>query len=223
MFNKNIEVVQDLLRYLNFRELRKPEVIASLVRAFGIVQWGPAVFGDDEKFKNPVKEMAGIYQTPDQIARALVYLSDFQINSYLEIGVFQGGNFLFTSEYLRQFNPEIVCMALDPTSYLNPQIRDIITASEWMHYLQGTSNDVAGRKYDLVMIDGDHSKAWITKDYENVGKYAKICMIHDIQEVSCPAVSDFWRSLKKGRDHVEFLNHTSPQPLQGIGIIRREE
>jgi len=94
MKNKNIIAVRNLIRALDIESLKNPDVVANLIRAFGIVQWSvTGAFGDDEIFKNQTAEMAGIYQTPDQTAKALVYLSQFEINTYLEIGVFQGGNF----------------------------------------------------------------------------------------------------------------------------------
>ena len=71
MKNKNIIAVQNLIRCLPINALEDAEVVANLVRAFGIVQWGPDAFGEDEKFKNASVEMAGIYQTPNQIAKAL--------------------------------------------------------------------------------------------------------------------------------------------------------
>lgn len=225
MKNKNIVVVQNLIRCLTVEDLRNPEVVSNLVRAFGLVCWGPDVFGEDEKFKNQITEMAGIYQTPDQIGKALVFLSDFKINSYLEIGVFQGGNFLFVSEYLRRFNPEIKCLGIDPTSYLNPEIREITELSDWLRIASVTSDKLSGRKYDLVFIDGDHSADWVKRDYESVGKHAKFCMIHDIQEAACPDVMAFWASLK-GRSKmkiVEFLDTPTGGPIQGIGIIHNEK
>ncbi len=218
MKNKNIIAVQNLLRCLNLDDLKNPEVVANLVRAFGIVQWGPDVFGEDEKFKNPLVDMAGIYQTPDQIGKALIYLSDFEINSYCEIGTFQGGNFLFVSEYLRRFNPEIKCLTIDPTNYLNEEIKEIINQEEYLKFQSASSEEICGQKFDLCFLDGDHSAEWIKKDWENLGRYAKICMIHDIQEVSCPGVVEFWEMIK-GKNPITFLDYTSEQPLQGIGII----
>ncbi len=220
MKNKNIIVVQNLIRCLDLESLKNPEVVANLVRAFGIVQWGPDVFGDDEKFKNPSTDMAGIYQTPDQIGKALVYLSDFEINTYLEVGVFQGGNFLFVSEYLRRFNPDIKCLGIDPTQYLNDEIRMIIESEMFLSFKSITSDQLAGQEFGLVFIDGEHTGDWVKRDYENVGQYAKICMFHDIQEKSCPEVVAFWETVK-GKKPVIFLDCTSKDPSQGIGIIKR--
>ena len=96
MKNKNIITVINLIRLLPLEQLRNPEIIINLIRSFGLVQWGPPVFGDDEAFKNRAVDMAGIYQIPAQLAGALIYLSRFEINSYAEVGVFQGGNFLLS-------------------------------------------------------------------------------------------------------------------------------
>lgn len=221
MKNKNIIAVQNLIRRLDEKSLKNSEVVAYLVRAFGIVQWGPAVFGDDEKFKNSSLDMAGIYQTPDQIAKALVYLTDFKINHFLEVGTFQGGNFLFVSEYLRRFNPDIWCLTIDPTNYLNPEVQEIIDAEDWLTFTPVNSDAMSWKQFDLVFIDGDHTSEWMEKDWNNVGRRAKICMIHDIQETTCPDIVAFWENLKmiEGRKMVEFLDYSSAIPLQGIGMV----
>ena len=215
MRNKNLIPVRNLLRTLDVNSLRNPEVVANLVRCFGIVQWGPPVFGDEEQFKNADSSIVGIYQTPNQIAKALVYLSDYEISSYCEIGVFHGGNFLFTSEYLRRFNPAISCVAIDPTNFLNPEIAALIEEENYLRFFPITSGDISWSKLSLCMIDGDHTAEWVRKDWENIGQHADICMIHDIQEWSCPAVGDFWKELKEQepeRKTAEFLEHTSAMP-----------
>lgn len=180
------------------------------------------MFGKEEIFKNPNVSMAGIYQTPDQIAKALVYLSDFQINTYLEVGVFQGGNFLFVSEYLHRFNSNIRCIGIDPTAnnFLNDEIQSAIEKEVWITFKPITSDSIANQEFDVVFIDGEHTSEWINKDWNNVGKQAKICLIHDIQETTCPDIVAFWEGLKKSKKKVvEFLDCTSPVPTQGIGII----
>jgi hypothetical protein len=219
--NKNIITVINLIRLLPLEQLRNPEIVINLIRSFGLVQWGPPVFGDDEAFRNRAVDMAGIYQIPAQLAGALIYLSRFEINSYAEVGVFQGGNFLFVSEYLRRFNPGIKCTGIDPTNYLNPEIAAIISGQEWMNFRPATSEALTGVRFDLVFIDGDHESGWVVRDWNNLGRHAKICMFHDVQETTCPEIIAFWGKLKKteGKQVVEFLDHTSRIPLQGIGII----
>jgi len=224
--NKNIIAVQNLIRSLDIQSLKNPTVVANLVRAFGIVQWGPEVFGDDERFKNTATFMAGIYQTPDQIAKCLVYLSDYPINTYLEVGIFQGGNFLFVSEYLHRFNPNIRCIGIDPTSasFMNDEIQSAIEKEVWITFKPITSDFIHGCEFDLAFIDGDHTPEWIARDWNNVGQFAKICIIHDIQETTCQACVDFWADLKKlKKKTVEFLDCTSPVPTQGIGVVHNQK
>ena len=222
--NKNIIAVRNLIRTLDIQSLRNPEVVANLVRAFGIVQWGPEVFGDEEYFKNPYPYMAGIYQTPNQISKALVYLSDMEINTYLEIGVFQGGNFLFVSEYLRRFNPNIRCIGIDPTDFLNDEIKWLIDHETFISFKSINSDSVIGQEFDLVFIDGEHTTEWINKDWNNVGKFAKICIIHDIQETTCPDCIEFWNKLRQSKKKIlEFLDYSSKIPTQGIGIIHNQK
>lgn len=225
MKNKNIIAVRNLIRCLDLDTLRSVEVVANLVRAFGLVQWGNDTFGEDELFKNPSVDQAGIYQTPMQIAEALVYVSCFKVNSFLEVGVFQGGNFLFCSEFLRRFNPEIQCLGVDPSAYLNPEIKEIIDKEIFVSFKSMTSDRLEGRSFDLVFLDGDHTAAGVRKDWENVGKHAKICMLHDIQGAICPDVVAFWKALKGDHPNStikEFLAYTG-KPTQGIGLIHNEE
>ncbi len=225
MKNKNIIAVTNLIKCLDTDSLRNPEVVANLVRAFGLVQWQTESFGEDVIFKNPSVDMAGIYQTPMQIAEALVYLSTFKVNSFLEVGVFQGGNFLFCSEYLRRFNPGIQCLGIDPSAYLNPEVKAIIEQEIFVSFKSMTSDKLAGRSFDLVLLDGDHTAAGTNADWENVGKSAKICMLHDIQGPICPDVVAFWKALKEDRPDStikECLAYTG-KPTQGIGIIHNEK
>lgn len=215
MKNKNIMAVMNLIRCLDFESLRDPVVVANLIRAFGLVQWNNNTFGKEEIFRNPSPEMAGIYQMPDQMGKALAYLSRHEIGSYCEIGVFQGGNFVFVSEYLRRFNPQIQCLGIDPSDYLNPEIKTIIDSNSWLDYKKLTTDSIQGAGFDLVFIDGDHQGGWVKRDWQNVGQHANICMFHDIQGPVCPEVVAFWNEIKTGKKALEFLD---PGPYQGIGI-----
>jgi hypothetical protein len=218
MKNKNIIAVQNLIKCLEIESLRNPEVVANLVRAFGIVNDGVENFGEDEKFKNESSVMAGMAQTPDQIGKALVYLSDFKIKTYLEIGTFQAGNFLFVSEYLRRFNPEIKCLGIDPIQPPDDEIRAIIETEMFLSFKAVDSDHIADQKFDLVFIDGNHTAEWIKRDFRNIGCYAKICMFHDIQHPSCPDIASFWQTIKNDKA-VEFLDSSLSTPFHGIGIM----
>jgi hypothetical protein len=46
----------------------------------------------------------GIWQLPNQLAPALLLLSQFKIQSYVEVGCGAGGTFMFITEFLRKTN-----------------------------------------------------------------------------------------------------------------------
>jgi hypothetical protein len=221
MKNKNTTVVRNLIQCLDLESLRNPEVVANLVRAFGIMPWGPNTTGPEVDFIGTTGAQIG--QTPDQIAKALVYLSRFKIDSFCEIGVMHGGNFIFCSEYLRRFNSDIKCMGVDPTNYLDSEIREIIEKEMWLTFKSVTSDEIAGMSFDLVFIDADHVAPWPAKDYENVGREAKICVFHDLQDPLWPDVAAFWAALKGAKkEKVEFLDDPSGCSTHGIGIIHEK-
>lgn len=156
----------------------------------------------------------GMLQIPEQLAGALVYLSNYVINTYLEIGTFNGKSTLFITAYLTKFNPGLETLTVDNLrAFTNPYPHLKIT----QHL--GTSDDLKGRQSDLCFIDGDHSGDWVRRDFENIGKTAKICMFHDILETeivnNCRRdVKEFWQSIKRP---------TSKEFIQGgrfgIGIL----
>jgi hypothetical protein len=223
MKNKNVIAVQNLIRCLPLDALKDAEVVANLVRAFGIVAWGPRTIGPEVRFINP--DNVGIAQTPDQIAKALVYLSKFKINSFCEIGVYHGANLLFCSEYLRRFNPDIKCFGVDPTEFLDSDIKDVIEKETWITLKAVTSEYLKGEKFDFVFIDADHVQPWPQRDWQNLGQHAKICGFHDLQDPGWPDVGKFWNTLKGNEKKVmvEFLDDPSNCKTHGIGIIHEKK
>jgi hypothetical protein len=215
MTNKNITPVVNILRTIDIESLRNQIVIENLIRCFGLVYDVSEPFGDDNKYFAGDRQTTGIYQIPGQMAPALISLSYCHIKTYLEIGTFQGGAFVFTTEYLKRFGLELNISIDITSSYINDDIKPY-------HYLApGTSNVVKGQDFDLVMIDGDHAYESVKKDFENVGQYAKYCMIHDINEVSSPDVKTFFDEIKSNYHLVrEFLYHSHGQNVQGIGILK---
>jgi len=223
MKNKNILAVQNLIRCLPLDILKDPEVVANLVRAFGIVAWGPRTIGPEVRFINP--DNIGIAQTPDQIAKALVYVSQFKINTFCEIGIYHGANLLFCSEYLKRFNPDIKCFGIDPTDFLDSDIKELIDKEIWITLKPLTSEDMKGKKFDFVFIDADHTQPWPQRDWQNLGQHAKICGFHDLQDPGWPDIGKFWNTLKGNNNKVmmEFLDDLSNMKTHGIGIIHDKE
>ena len=76
-----------------------------------------------------------------------------------------------------------------------------------------------GHKSDLCFIDGDHSYEWVKKDFDNVGKSAKYCMFHDIQDlwIENNGAKRLWNEVKSTGDK-EFLYQPEGEEYFGIGI-----
>ena len=213
--NKNIEPVLTLIRKSSVESLRNEDYVIALIRAFGLTfeKKHPEDYGDDQKYMNGPGE-TGIYQTPSQFAKYLIYLSHQNINSYLEIGVYQGGTFLFTFNYLSRFTGGFTATALDITAkYMRNDIIPHIKLTI------GTSRMLKGNTYDLVFIDADHAYEAVKEDFNNVGVFAKICAFHDINNHQCPGSVKFWNEIKAKQGAIEFLTNSQNKCIHGIGLI----
>lgn len=102
----------------------------------------------------------------------------------LEIGRAKGYSF----SLFRYFFPDSHVVSIDPR--LDP---DAVKVAELFDdnylFITGTSDDLKDIdiKYDLVLIDGDHSYEWVKKDWENIqGKMNDGCIVlfHDIRNQS---------------------------------------
>jgi len=153
----------------------------------------------------------GVCQNPDELAQFLYSLRNTSINSYLEIGTGHGWTVALVHEILKKWNPNLSSYAID----IKDNYKNIVHLSK-VNYMIGTSDDIAGRYYDLVFIDANHSYYWVQKDYDNIGIHAKICGFHDIDDLHCPDVKKFWTELKSCNIWKEFIK--CPTKL-GIGAL----
>lgn len=201
------------LKTCSIEQLMDDKFIADLIRGVGL-HGDPRVIHVYPKSEHVYLKDNGMLQIPQQLADMLIYLSDKKIKKYLEVGTFNGMTTIFITAYLSRFNPDMQTLTIDnlrildnPYSHLN--IRQHV----------GTSNGYMGTQSDFCFIDGDHGLEWLKKDYENVGKSARICGFHDILEseevVGKPVNTKiFWESIKKPSS-IEF----TAGGRMGIGIL----
>lgn len=202
-------------------ELSRSTFLEAKIRQIGLRYDPRGLYGedvDDMNFHAP-----GLWQIPRQLAEAMVLLASQPIFSFLEVGTCDGFTFSFMAACLSRLNPGLKATTIDIAPTLPTSARIVFKTP--VAFLAGKTSDAfADEVFDLVLIDGDHAYEWVARDYQNVGRQARLCMFHDINDRFCgdDAVPKFWRELKieeLGRaDFHEFLFHSNSDRVMGIGI-----
>ena len=157
----------------------------------------------------------GCWQVPEELASLILFLKDKNIQSFLNIGTFNGLTFNLVSKYIKLFNKNAQCISIDPINHDPVQEHGLIYESK-------TSDAFARKPFDFVFIDGDHTYKCVAQDFINVGRYAKFCVFHDIKDkyiraMPCGGVTKFWNEIKKQFKHHEFI--CTDNDVMGIGML----
>ena len=226
--SKLIRVI-NALQNADLDNLIYPDFVANQIRSAGLVFDHRNLYGSDNQYMNCGHE--GLWQMPIQLAKCLVHLTNYRINSAIEVGTWSGWTISLMTAYLLRFNPNLSVLTVDTGDafgFASSVIIQLLPIS--VHV--GTAQDFAGQAFDLAFIDGDHSYASCRGDYEAIGRIAKICMLHDINDkyvASHPAndggVPRFWRELTYKMEpdsaRYEFLDHSEGDSVMGIGLLVR--
>jgi protein-L-isoaspartate O-methyltransferase len=172
----------------------------------------------------------GIVQYPIEFARWLRLLADHRIASYLEIGCANGATACLAAAYLHRLNPALRAITVDlmPLFIFHHLVRDLIP----LEYRVGvTSYAFRDQPFDAVFIDADHSFYWAWADYQNVGRSARVCGMHDVKSVAyyeshqVGGVTAVWELIKReeGGEGIRFEEIAEhPADVFGIGVRLRE-
>lgn len=189
--------------------------VQCLIRAFGLKGDVLAPYGPDNQY---MVAGGGLWQYPSQLAEYLVWLSDKDIRTYVEVGSGDGHLLVLMTAYLKTANPNFQkAVGVDPNVGFARKL--IATLDLPIELVEGTSDLLAGQEpFDLAFIDGEHTYHWTMHDWQNVGSKAKLCAIHDIDATVLPEVRRAWQKISSGQRTVRF---TGPAGVMGIGVVTR--
>ena len=207
-------------------ELHSLEWLLEMIREVGLVPIPDAEITYEGEGDCLNSSQQGLIQIPREFARWLLLLSEHRPATYLEIGTFNGATASIATAYLQRFNPAFIATTIDvwPAFVFHHEVREFLP----LRYVVGkTSFDFAGENFDAVFIDGDHSFEWAWADYQNVGRAAKICGLHDVnnapyRDLAMGGVCGVWELLKReaagpGVVFTEIFEHPSRE-IMGIGV-----
>lgn len=203
--------------------------LLELIRHVGLVPIPEAerTYGPDAEYINGSQQ--GLIQIPAEFAEWLLLLREVKPRSYLEIGCFNGASIALVAAYLRRFVPDarVVTCDIFPAFLFHAEANAVAP----IEYAVGqTSYAFRDQPFDAVFIDGDHSFEWAWADYQNVGRAAQLCALHDVnnapyRQLHLGGVCEVWEQIKAreagpGVKITEHFLHPS-EALMGIGVRRR--
>ncbi len=202
-------------------ELTNSEWVATLIRDVGLRYDRRGIYGSDARFMNFLGP--GLWQIPDQFSQALVRLGQLRPASLLEIGTCDGWTFSVMAAYLGRFDPAFRAVSIDPLDqfFARKRVEELLPIT----FRQATSLDFRGQVFDLCFIDGDHSDEWVARDFDHVGRHARFCMFHDINDslAGAGAVRRKWQQLQSEfspENTWEYTQHPDGLAVMGIGILQ---
>lgn len=212
-------------------QLASTDWLVDVIREVGLVPIPDAAstYEGEEDYLNGSQQ--GLIQIPREFARWLQLVAEHRPARYLEIGCFNGASASLAAAYLARFHPSFEAVTIDvwPGFVFCEEIRDLVPLR---YEVPRTSFDLRGEKFDAVFIDGDHSFDWAWADYRNVGRAARVCGLHDVnnapyRQLPMGGVCGVWELLKRdesgaGVTFTEIFEHPSRE-LLGIGVRVRAD
>lgn len=100
------------------------------------------------------------------------FIQEFSPTSYLEIGSYKGGSL----DIARQANPDMIMYSIEPNPLFN--YTDVKVIQDFTPY----AFDKLDRKFELILVDGNHAKGAVINDLINAMRYLEpngVLVCHD--------------------------------------------
>jgi len=174
-----------------------------------------------KEYEKYLKFREGIWQYPEELVDLLLFLDGKDVQSFLNIGTFNGLTFKLMADYLNR-KRNVRCVSLDLYNH-SPQ-----TDPKYEYVFGQKIMEFDRSGFDFVFIDGDHSYDFVVKDWLSVRDTAKIVAFHDIADdfiaedpICKGGVKRLWNELKSSFDTVEFLKESDEgiKKIMGIGVV----
>jgi hypothetical protein len=222
-----LKVIRTLMT-ASIDELLSPNYVANQIR---FAARGFEDGSHDNRYTNSGHD--GLSAISLQLANCLIHLSKKSISDVIEIGTGPGWTTCFLTAYLARFNDAVQVTTVDLVDSF--KLYQAVKGTLPIKFHKGKSSlDYKGEVFDLAVIGGDHAYDNCLISFENVGRYASICMVQDINDrfiahsrVYGGGVPRLWAELKSrlvaSSRIVEFLDHPRNEKLMGIGLIIRND
>ena len=228
-FGRVLDGVRAILKAEREALLSK-EWLVQMIRTIGLVPIPEAAITYEGEEDSINGTQQGFIQLPGEFAQWLLMLAEHRPASYLEIGCFNGATASMAAAYLHRVAPggRFVTCDVFPGFVFHSEVVKLVPLE---YHVGKTSFDFAGEGFEAVFIDGDHSFEWAWADYQNVGRHARLCALHDVnnapyRELHLGGVCGVWELIQRmeGGKDIEFqelFEHPSRE-LMGIGVrVRR--